>query len=72
MKKSRKRDPILRTAKTMDLLRQKKMTTAEIAEKTGMTRFGAWDMMNVIASSHDVAVTCDDDGYWLIVGVTPT
>ena len=67
-----KRDPIIRTLRVMVALRARRRTTAEIAEMNQMTRFGAWDLMTVIASSHDVAVTQDDEGYWYIVGVTPT
>lgn len=70
-KRQQRKDPILRTVRVLSALRKRRMTTAEIARLNKMTRFGAWDLMNVIASSHDIAVTCVD-GYWLIVGVTPT
>jgi hypothetical protein len=41
------------------------MTTLDIAKATGLTENGAWRMMDIIASSHDVPVTCID-GYWQI------
>lgn len=67
-----KREPTLRTARIVFLLmRGRRLTTAKVAEITGLSRFAAWDMMDLIASSHDVPLTYAD-GVWYIVGVVPT
>lgn len=64
MSKKPVRNSILRTTRIVHLLSKgKKMTTKEVAEKTGLTENGAWRLMDTIASSHEVSVTCID-GFW--------
>ena len=48
-----------------------RMTTAEVASTLGITRQGAWVMLDQIAGSHDVPLTGpaygDDETHWYIL-----
>lgn len=67
MKNRRLRDSVVRTALVVYLLaRGAKMTTRQVALKTGLTMQGTWFLLNTIASSHDVPITCVD-GQWQII-----